>query len=109
MSFEARGGQAEAPEEGAESPNNQCLPASHAWKHWERFRAVPPCEGLEECLREDMELAELANSCLTWSRDQKGMRHFGLKGFLCHLGENRQGCGNTPQSRLRLNLTSATE
>lgn len=93
MSFEAYGGRAEAPDEDAESPNNQYLLPPALGSTGKGFRVVPPCEGQEACLPEDMNLAELANSCLMWSRDQKGRRHFGLRGFLFHLGENRQGCG----------------
>lgn len=52
----------------------------------------PPCKGHENTASQDIQnLAELAGSCLIRSGDQRGMRHLGLKSFLFHLSENRQG------------------
>lgn len=54
---------------------------------------LPLCKGHRSTAsHKDLKnLAELAGSCLFRAGDQRGMRHFGLKGFLFHLSKNRQG------------------
>lgn len=92
-----------------------CRPCLEA-RRWAQLPSLPLGHGSTASQKGTKNLAELAGPCLIQSGDGKGRRHFGSKGFLFHLSENKQGremavqCKtHTPRWRRRLNLNSTTE